>query len=227
MATRLDLEEQEQLDSLRAFWGTYGNWITWALVLVLGAFAAWNGWNWYQRDQGAKAGSMFDEMERAVRANEGDSAARIFADMQSRHPRTAFTQQAGLLAARVEADRNRDDAARQALGWVAASGGDATYAQVARLRLAGMLLDAKQYEPALAELARVEAPAFAALADDRRGDILAAQGKADDATAAYRKAWQAMDSKVEYRSLIEAKLTALGASPAAAAASGAASGAAT
>lgn len=227
MATRLDLEEQEQLDQLRAFWAAWGNWITWALVLVLGAFAAWNGWNWYQRDQGAKAGSMFDEMERAVRSGEADSAARIFADMQGRHPRTAFTQQAGLLAARVEADRGRDDAARQALAWVAASGGDVTYVEVARLRLAGLLLDAKQYEPALAELGKVDTPAFAPLADDRRGDILAAQGKPAEATAAYRKAWQALDAKVEYRSLVEAKLTALGASPAAAGASAAASGAAT
>ena len=225
MATRLDFEEQEQIDRLRGFWSAYGNLVTWTLVLALGAFAAWNGWNWYQRDQGAKAGSMFDEMERAVRANEADSAARIFADMQARHPRTAFTQQAGLLAARVEADRGRDDAARQALAWVAESSGDATYAHVARLRLAGLLLDAKQYEPALAELAKVDAPAFAALAEDRRGDVLAAQGKPADATAAYRKAWQAMEAKVEYRSLIEAKLTALGASPAASA-SAAASGAA-
>ena len=226
MATRLDFEEQEQIDRIRGFWSAYGNLVTWTLVLVLGAFAAWNGWNWYQRDQGAKAGSMFDEMERSVRANEADSAARIFADMQSRHPRTAFTQQAGLLASRVEADRGRDEAARQALAWVSASGGDGIYVQIARLRLAGLLLDAKQYDPALAELAKVESPAFVALADDRRGDILAAQGKAAEAADAYRKAWQAMDAKVEYRSLVEAKLTALGASPAAAA-SGAASGAAT
>jgi predicted negative regulator of RcsB-dependent stress response len=226
MATRLDLEEQEQLERLRGFWSAYGNLITWVLVVALGAFAAWNGWNWYQRDQGAKAGSMFDELERAVRAGEADSAVRIFADMQSRHPRTAFTQQAGLLAAKVESDRGRDDAARQALAWVAESAGDATYAQVARLRLSGLLFDAKQFEPALAELAKVDAPAFVALAEDRRGDILAAQGKPADATTAYRKAWQAMDPKVEYRALIEAKLTALGAAPTPGPAS-AASGAAT
>lgn len=221
MAQRLDLEEQEQLDRLKGFWSAYGNLITWVLVLVLGGFAAWNGWQWYQRDQGAQAGSMFDEMERAVRAGQADSAAKIFADMQQRHPRTAFTHQAGLIAARVEADRGRDDAARQALAWVAASGGDASVVEVARLRLAGLLLDAKQYDPALAELAKIETPAFAALADDRRGDVLAAQGKTADATAAYRKAWQAMDAKVEYRTLVEAKLTALGASPAASAAPGA------
>ena len=49
--------------------------------------------------------------------------------------------------------------------------------------------------------------------NDRRGDVLLAQGKKDDAKTAYMKAWQAMDPKVDYRRLIEAKLTALGASP--------------
>jgi len=58
---------------------------------------------------------------------------------------------------------------------------------------------------------------FAPLAADRRGDVLLAQGKAEEAKAAYRKAWDTMDAKVEYRRLVEAKLTALGAAPAASA----------
>lgn len=222
MASHLDLEEQEQLDRLKGFWAAYGNLITWVLIIALGGFAAWNGWNWWQREQGAKAGSMFDEMERAVRADDAPSASRIFADMQSRHPRTAFTQQAGLLAARMQSSKGDAEQARATLAWVAESGGgDATYREVARLRLAGVMLDAKQYDQALAALAKIEAPAFVPLADDRRGDVLALQGKADDARAAYRKAWDAMDPKVEYRALVEAKLVALGAAPAASAASAA------
>ena len=70
MANPLDLQEQEQLDALKAFWKTYGNLVTWLLILVLGAFAAWNGWNWWQRDQALKAGAMFDELERAAQAGD-------------------------------------------------------------------------------------------------------------------------------------------------------------
>ena len=51
MATPLDLQEQEQLDALKAFWKTHGNLITWVLIAVLGAYAAWNGWNIYQPDR--------------------------------------------------------------------------------------------------------------------------------------------------------------------------------
>ena len=43
MATHLDLEEQEQLDQLKHFWNTYGTLITWLVLLLAGAFIAWNG----------------------------------------------------------------------------------------------------------------------------------------------------------------------------------------
>jgi predicted negative regulator of RcsB-dependent stress response len=68
MATHLDLEEQEQVERLKHFWRQYGNLITWTLILVLGAFAAWNGWNYWQRDQGLKASALYDELERAAQA---------------------------------------------------------------------------------------------------------------------------------------------------------------
>lgn len=213
MATHLDLEEQEQLDQLKAFWGRYGNLITWALIVVLGGFAAWNGWTYWQRDQAAKAGSMYDQLDRAAQAGDADQAGRVFADMKERYPRTAFTEQAGLLAAKVQLAKGQADAALASLAWVSANGVEPEYQAVARLRAAGALLDQKKYDDALRQLDGVTAPGFAALADDRRGDVLLAQGKKDEARAAYRKAWDAMDPKVDYRRLVEAKLIAMGAAP--------------
>jgi predicted negative regulator of RcsB-dependent stress response len=52
-----------------------------------------------------------------------------------------------------------------------------------------------------------------ALVADRRGDVLLAQGKTAEARAAYQAAYKAMDEKIDYRRLVEAKLTALGAAP--------------
>jgi predicted negative regulator of RcsB-dependent stress response len=221
MASHLDLEEQEQLDDLKAFWKQYGNLVTWVLVLALGSYAAWNGWNYYLREQGAKAGALYDEIDRAAQAVDSERATRIFADMKERYPRAVFTQQAGLIAARVAAEKGQYDAARASLGWVADSAGETEYRAVARLRLAGLLLDLKRYDEALKVLDGIEGTEFAALAADRRGDILLAEGKADDAKAAYQKAWAAMDAKLDYRRLIEAKLNLLGVQATAGAASGA------
>ena len=217
MATQLDLQEQEQLDQLKAFWNQYGNLITWLLVLVLGAYAAWNGWNWYQRSEAEKAGAMFDELQRAAQAGDVDRAAKVSGDLQQRYPRTAFAEQGGLLTAKLQYEKGKADAAKASLAWVADHAAEDEYRTVARLRLAGVLLDQKQYDQALQQLDQAGGKEFEALVADRRGDILLAQGKKEEAKAAYQAAWKAMDEKLEYRRLIDAKLTALGAPPAPAA----------
>jgi predicted negative regulator of RcsB-dependent stress response len=213
MATHLDLEEQEQLDQLKAFWKQYGNLITWALIAVLAAFAAWNGWNLWQRDQSGKASAMYDELEKAAQAGDVAKAAGVFADMKERFPRTTFTQQGALLAARTQFEKGLLDAASTTLAWVADNAAEDEYRSAARLRLAGLLLDEKKYDEALKVLDAASSKEFAALVADRRGDVLIAQGKMDDAKAAYTKAWKAMDAGIDYRRLIEAKLTALGGAP--------------
>jgi predicted negative regulator of RcsB-dependent stress response len=217
MATQLDLQEQEQLDAVKAFWKQYGNLVTWALILALGAFAAWNGWNWYQRDQATKAGAMYDELERAAQAADADKAGRVFADLRERFPRTALAQQAGLLAAKVQAEKDKPDDARASLTWVADNAIEDEFKTLAQLRLAGLHLDAKKYDEAIKALDAAKAPGFEALVADRRGDVLLAQGKKAEAAAAYKAAWAAMPETVEYRRIVDAKLTSLGAAPAAAA----------
>lgn len=223
MATNLDLQEQEQLDALKAFWKRYGNLVTWLLVAVMAAFAAWNGWNWWQRDQATKSGAMYDELERAAQAGDAAKTARIFADLKERFPRTAFAQQGALATAKLQFDQGQLDAARDTLSWVADKGLEEEIRTVARLRLAALQAEAKQYDAALKTLDAATAPTFEALVADRRGDVLTAQGKPELARAAYQTAWAAMSDKVDYKRLVEAKLTSLGAAPvpAAPAASGA------
>lgn len=214
MATSLDLQEQEQLDAVKAFWNRYGNLITWALVLALGAFSAWYGWQAYQRDQADKAGALFDEVDRAASAGDAEKAGRAFVDLRQRYPGTAYAQQAGLLAAKAQFDKGLGDAARASLAWVAENAKEAELRTVARLRLAALQAEAKLYDEALKTLDAAKAEGFEALVADRRGDVLMLQGKKDLARNAWTTAYAAMSEKEEYRRLIEAKLTALGAAPA-------------
>lgn len=221
MATPLDLQEQEQLDALKAFWKQYGNLITWALIAALAVYAGLNGWKWWQREQSAKAGALYEQLQIAAQGGDAQRAGQVFGDLKERYPRTVFAEQGGLLAARVQFDRGQTDAATASLTWVAENAGEDEYKTVARLRLAGLLMQAKDYDGALKQLDAAKAPTFEALVADRRGDVLLAQGKAAEARAAYQAAWKAMDDKLEYRRLIDAKLTALGAAPQLAAAAAA------
>jgi predicted negative regulator of RcsB-dependent stress response len=225
MATHLDLQEQEQVDQLKAFWAQYGNLITWTLTLALAGFAAWNGWNWWQRNQSVKAAALYDELDRVARAGDVERSARAFADLKERFPRTLQAQQGALLAAQVQATKGQTDAALGTLGWVADNAGEDEYRTLARLRAAALLLDQKKPDDALKQLdAAQQGPVreFDALIADRRGDVLFTQGKKAEAAAQYQAALKGLDPKAEVRSLVEAKLAALGAAPPVSAASGAA-----
>jgi predicted negative regulator of RcsB-dependent stress response len=217
MAKHLDLEEQEQLAELKHFWKRYGNAISWALIVIFSAVAAWNGYHYWQRNQAAQAAVMYDEVERAALAGDMPKLDRSLADMQERYGRTAYAEQAALLAARVYYDKGNLDASKGALGWVAAKASDDGYQSIAKLRLSGIFLEAKAYDDALKQVSGDMPKSFAALAADRRGDILAAQGKKTEAKAEYQKAYKDFDERSEYRRLVEVKLNALGVDPAGAA----------
>lgn len=216
MAQHLDLEEQEQLDQVKHFWKQYGNLITWLLIVVLAAYAGWNGYNYWQRSQAAQAAAMYDEVERAAQSGDVARVERAFADMKDKFGGTAYAQQAGLLVGKVLYDKGSIDPAKAALTWVAEKSSDDGYQAVARLRLAGVLLDAKAYDDALKQLSGSFPKDFEPLAADRRGDIFAAQGKKTEAVAEYTKAFKGLDDRADYRRLVEVKLSALGVDPLAA-----------
>ena len=225
MAQQLDLQEQEQVDALKAFWAKYGNLITWTVTLLLAAFAGYNFWLKRERDLASQASTMYGELQSAAAAGDAKRAAQILGDMKARAPKTTYAQLGALLAAKTQSDKGDAVNATANLQWVADNGNDEN-AAVAHLRLAGLLADAKKYDDALKQLALVKPASFAALVSDRRGDIELVQGQKDAAIKAYKLAYDGLPATTQYRILVEAKLTALGAAPPASAASGAAAGAA-
>lgn len=213
MATHLDLDEQEQLDQLKHFWNTYGTLITWVVLLVAGAFVAWNGWQYFQRSKAAQAAALYDEVERSAQSGDVERIQRVLGDMKERFAGTAYAQQAGLLVAKTLYEKGKPEESRAALGWVAQNAVDPGYQAIAKLRLAAELLDGKSYDEALKQLDGKVPKEFEPLVADRKGDIYMAQGKRDEAQAEYRKAWTGFGAASDYRRLVEIKLNAVGVDP--------------
>ena len=210
MAAHLDLEEQEQLDQIKHFWAKYGNAITWALIVVFGSLAAWNGWNYWQRSQAAKASALYEELQRATIEGDAAKVERAFGDMKSGFGSTTYAAQAAMLAGKALYEAKKPEAARAALTWAMNDASDPAYQGLARLRLAGLEFDAKAYDQALKLLEVALPKALEPLAQDRKGDVLLAQGKPEEAKAMYQQAWTGLSDRVEYRQLIEVKLASLG-----------------
>jgi predicted negative regulator of RcsB-dependent stress response len=205
-----DLEEQEQLEQLKHFWRRWGNTVMAAVSAALLVWAAWNGWHWWKRDQAAKAAGFYEALEQGVVAGDLDRVSRAFGDLKDRHPGTLYAAQGGLIAARLQAERGKVDVAEASLGWVADQGAEPEYRTIAALRLAALLADEKKFDAALQRLSGDHPKALTGLVNDRRGDILQAQGKTAEAIAAYEAARAAIPDTSDYRRVIEAKLIGLG-----------------
>jgi predicted negative regulator of RcsB-dependent stress response len=204
-----DLEEQEQIASLKAWWDKYGNATTWVVIAALAAYSGWNGWNYYQRDQAGKASALYDQLQAAVEAKDNAKVLRAAGDMESQFGSTAYAPMAALVAAKSAFDANDLKSAKAQLQWAADHGGD-EFKAVAKVRLAGVLLDEKAYDEALKVLAGDVPAQFAGAVADRKGDVLAAQNKLAEARTAYKAALDATDKKNPGRQLIQMKLEAIG-----------------
>lgn len=209
----LDLEEQEQLDQIKAFWKQYGNLISAALIAVFGSVAAYNGYQYWQRGQAAQASSMYDEVERSALSGDMAKLSRAFDDMKDKFGGTTYGQQAALLTARHLLDKGNSQGAKAALNWLTENASDDSYKAIARLRLAAVLFEAKAYDEAFKQVDGSFPKEFSALVADRRGDIFMALNKKTEARGEYEKAYKAFDERSEYRRLIEVKLNALGVDP--------------
>lgn len=211
MATHLDLEEQEQLDQLKHFWNTWGTLISSVLILVAGGLVAWNGYQYWQNRQAGQAAALYDAVEVAARSGDQARMSQAFADMKAKYGGTTQASQAGLALAKAKMEAGDADAAKEALTWVAAQSGDDGLKALARVRLAGVLMDQKNYDDALKQLSGSVPLEFEAVFADRKGDIYLLQDKRADAISEYAKAWKSLEEGVEYRRLVEVKLGALGA----------------
>ncbi len=204
-----DLEEQEQLASLQAFWKQWGNLLTWLLIIVLGSYAGYQFWNKYQRDESAKASALYDQLQESLLAKDNAKAQRAAADLQAQYKRTSYAALGALAAAKSAFVANDLKAAKSHLQF-AIDNGNEEQKSVAKLRLAGVLLDEKAYDEGLKLLATSFPATFAGAVADRKGDILVAQNKIPEARAAYQAALDAMEQQHPGRPLVQVKFEAIG-----------------
>jgi len=205
-----DLEEQEQLATLKAWWNTYGNLVTTVVLVVALAFAAWNGWNWYQRNQAAAATGAYEELQTAIAAKDMARVKTAAGTLFDQYSRTAYAQMGGLLAARVSFDAGDLRTAKAQLQWVVDNARDESFKMVARLRLAGVLLDEGAHDAALALVNGSVTEQFESVFADRKGDILMALKKPEEARAAYQLSVDKSDLRNPHRQIVQIKLDDLG-----------------
>jgi predicted negative regulator of RcsB-dependent stress response len=206
----LDLQEQEQVDALKAWWNKNGKWVIGALVVGLLGFAGMQFWKSHQASQAGEAAKLYAEVVKQVGSNDAKRIGDAADALVSRYGSSAYAPRAQLLAAQASLQARDVAHAKVQLQWVVDHASETGLQDTARLKLASVLLDEKKYDEAIKQLDAAHPEAFTGLYADLKGDVLSAQGKVAEARAAYQQALDKTDAKSGYRNLIQLKMDGLG-----------------
>lgn len=205
-----DLEEQEQIDALKAWWNQYGRLVIAAVIAFILGVAGVQGWLYYKAQTAAKASDIFAKLEEAARVGDAKQTADLVKQLQTDYARTAYGARGALIAAKVAVEANDPKSAEEQLRWAADNARDEPTRALAHLRLAALLLDGRKYDDALKVLSAAHPEPFAALFADARGDVYVAAGKVSEARLAYQAALDKLPKSNTYRNVVEVKRDALG-----------------
>lgn len=204
-----DLEEQEQLDEFKAWWKQYGKLVTNLVLAALVAYAAYQGWNFYQSKQAVNASTEYQELmvtdEKDLKAIQQKAAV-----LMDKYASTPYAGRAALFAAKANYQANEVKSAKAQLDWTVKHAKETSVAAIASLQLASILAEEKDYEGALKVLDAKHDAGFDGLFADLKGDVLVSLGKNEEAKAAYQLALAKLDPQGKYRTLTQQKLEALG-----------------
>lgn len=204
-----DLEEQEQLAELKAWWKQHGNLVLGSIAAVLLLFAAWNGWRWYQRSQALEAAALYQNLQQAARMSDGKAVRDAAGGILEKYAGTAYAPLAALVSAKVNYQSRDLKTARAQLQWAVDNARQEEVRAIARLRLATVLMDDNAYDEAMKMVEAKPAEGFDALFASMRGDILSAQKKRAEARTAYKAALEKA-TDAAFRETLRLKLDALG-----------------
>jgi predicted negative regulator of RcsB-dependent stress response len=213
----LDLEEQEKLDQLTAFWQKYRNLIMGALTAALFAYAAYSAYQWWRTSQASAASQLYETMVTAINKGDKDQTLRAADDLQKQFSATPYAAMSSLVAAKIASDNGDSVKAMAYLRWATKNASDQGYLALAKLRLITQLIEQgaeKDFAEADAILNEKPVSGFEALWLERRGDWYLSQKKTAEARKSYEAAWvqlnQAKEFPEEARRLLKVKLDAVG-----------------
>lgn len=187
-----DLEEQEQISQLKAWWEQYGRFVTAIAVVAALTSVGWQAYNWYRNNQAAEAGALYYAVQAAVESGDAARTRESAGQLIERFPGSAYADMGAMLSASMQFAQGEAKNARTQLEWLAANGRDPMMRDLARLRLAAVLLEEGSRAEALAALEKPPVAGLSSRFDDLRGDILSLEGKPTEARKAYQAALDAL-----------------------------------
>lgn len=206
---RLDQEEQEKLDSLKAWWNRYGTIITIALAVAVATIGGGKVWDHFQRQQAEQAADLYALLKQVQAGGDLMKITDAAHLLTEGYTSSGYAPRAAMIVVKASMDASDLKRAKEHLQWILDNAKEPEMIDLARLRLAGILLDEKNYSAALQQLNTKHGGSFNGLYADLKGDVLLASGKIEEARLSYEVAVDALSQQNNYYNIVQMKADAL------------------
>jgi predicted negative regulator of RcsB-dependent stress response len=205
----LDLEEQEQVDELKALWKKYGVYITRVVIALFVLYGLFQGWGYYQTKQSLGASELYQSIVVLDEKNTKDIIEKSQKLMDD-YSGTPYAGRAAILFAKASYLDGNKDKAKEKLDWATSHAKESATESIALIQLGQILVEEKKYEDALKRANEVDNEGYLGLSNDLKGDVLNAMGKKEEAKKAYQEALKRFGPKDPYAKFTQEKLESLG-----------------
>jgi predicted negative regulator of RcsB-dependent stress response len=203
------LSEKEQIQLIRGWWHENGAYIIAGLVIGVMGLTGWNYWQNFKTTRAENASVEYQSLVAAVDGGNREVAGSYLETLKTDYPMTPYLAQGRLMMARLSAEQNDLADAAEQLRAAIAETSDNELAQVARTRLARVLLAIDDTEGALSVLELSDAGVFSSRFHELRGDIFVHRGEMESAREEYGEALSSATAGVINIQEVQMKLDAL------------------
>lgn len=204
------LEEQEKIDGLKTWWNRNGTMMIVLLALVVFTAGGVKAWQFYQQKQAHQAADLYALLQQVQASNDATKIHDAAQLVMTGYPSSGYAPRAALITAKTDMQQGNAKRAQQSLQWIIDNAKETALHDLARLRIAGILLDDGKYDDALRTISAPHGDSFAGLYLDRKGDILVATNKLSEARLSYQEAISKLSKTNTYFNIVQMKLDALG-----------------
>ena len=202
--------DEEQVEALKKWWSENGKSLLIGLGVGLAGVVGWSSWQTWHRTQGELASVRYEQLVDDATAGRHEQTLSQAEALAEEFPDSAYASFASLIAARAAAETNDPGKAKQHLQWVVEHAAFPELVPIARLRLAHLMIEAREYDGALAELGRIDSAPFHGRVKELQGDIHQARGDRTAAREAYETVLAGAELSPSTRVRVRMKLDDLG-----------------
>lgn len=201
---------EQELEALKEWWKENGRTVVIGVVLGLGSVFGWTSWQAHQRSQSEELSVSYQQIIDAATESRHDKVQELASSMAESAPKSGYAALGNLIAAKSAYEQNDLNSAKQLLDWVIQNADKTSVKDVARIRMARLLIQENNLDQALAIVGTVENSAFEPSVNEIRGDVAFIRGDMAGAREAYRRTLNAESVSAATRARVQMKIDDLG-----------------